>query len=287
MHQGELSTAQAHAERALELYKPDQHAFLVSTFTVDMGIFVAVHSSHCAWYLGKADTALAQCHQATMAARESYHPFSLTVAHAYLAMLYGFRREWRKAQEWALMTEALSAEHAFPYYHAWAIYIQGWALAGQGELEQGIFLMEQGMADYRAMRTGLRKSFYLVHLGEAYARIGDTSKGLSLLDEAFAAASAHGERVHEAEIWRLRGEFLQSQGHSIDAVEASFRQAIETASSQKAKALELRAAISLSHLWHKQGRIEESRQLLRTTYKYFTEGFDTPDLLEAKVLLST
>jgi adenylate cyclase len=271
----------------LELYKPDQHSFLVSTFPVDMGIFVAVHGSHGAWYLGKADTALAQCRQATMAAQESSHPFSITVAHAYLAMLYGFRREWRQAQEWALTTDALSMEHAFPYYHAWAIYVQGWALAEQGELERGIILMEQAMADYRAMRTGLRKSFYLAHLGEAYARTGNTSKGLHLLEEAFAAACEYGERVHEAEIWRLRGEFLQLQGDTTDAVEMSFRQAIETAGRQEAKALELRAVTSLSRLWQRQGKFQEVQQLLGTTYTWFTEGFDTPDLLEAKALLGT
>jgi adenylate cyclase len=135
--------------------------------------------------------------------------------------------------------------------------------------------MEQGMADFRAMRTGLRQPFYLAHLGEAYAKKGDVSKGLHLLEEALAAARKHGERVHEAEILRLRGEFLQLQDHTTGAVEASFRQAIETASRQEARALELRAVISLSRLWQRRGKVQEARQLLGVTYTRFTEGFDT------------
>jgi adenylate cyclase len=287
LHQGELRAAQAHMQRALELYEPEQHSFLVSTFPLDMGVFAAVYGSHGMWYLAKADAALAQCRQAAMAARASSHPFGETVAHGYLAMLHGFRREWRQAQEWALTTDALSMEHAFPYYHAWAIYVQGWALAEQGEQERGLALMEEGMADFRAMRTGLREPFFLAHLGEAYAKKGDVSKGLHLLEEALAAARKHGERVHEAEILRLRGEFLQLQDHATDAVEALFHQAIETASRQEAKALELRAVISLSRLWQRQGKIQEARQLLGVTYARFTEGFDTSDLLEAKALLDT
>jgi predicted ATPase len=285
IHQGELRKAQAHAQRALELYKPEQHSFLVSMFPVDMGIFVAAHGSHCIWYLGEMESALAQCRQAMMAARASSHPFSVTMAYAYLAMLHGFRREWHQAQEWAIATSALSTEHAFPYYGAWAIYIHGWALTEQGEQEQGIAFMEQGLADFRTMRTGLREPFYLAHLGEAYLQAGDTSKALHLLDDALAAALKYGERVHEAEILRLRGESLRLLDHDNGKAESSFHQAIETARRQEAKSLELRAATSLCRLWQTQGKRAKAHALLAEIYGCFTEGFDTADLIEAKALL--
>jgi predicted ATPase len=285
IHLGAFKTAEAHAQQALEAYERLRHPFPFATFTVELGVFTLAYDAHCAWYLGKADTALAHGRQAVQVAERRSHPFSLTVAQAYLAMLHGYRREWPQAYEWAEAAELLSTKHNFPYYQAWATFVRGWALAEQGQLDQGIALMKQGMADFRAMRTGLREPFYLALLGEAYAKQGNSQTGLQLFAQALAAAERSGERCYEAEIWRLRGELTKLQGEATDAVEACYTQALATARQQEAKSLQLRAAASLAQLWHEQGNHPEAHCVLSETYAWFSEGFDTADLQEAKALL--
>ncbi|HXF64684.1 MAG TPA: AAA family ATPase [Caldilineaceae bacterium] len=285
IHQGEFRTARLHAQHSLAAYGRLRRPFPLATFTMELGIFTLAYDAHGAWYLGNVDTALAECRQAVILARDLSHPFSLVVAEAYLAMLHGFRREWSQAERWIASINALSAVHGFPYYRAWAAYLLGWALAEQGELAQGIARMEEGMAEFRAMRTGLRQSFYLAHLGMAQARAGDPATGLHLLAEALDAAHQSGERCHEAEIWRLRGEVCAMQGESAEIIEGYYLRAIAIAQQQEAKSLELRAAVSLARLWQGQGRRAAAVQRLAPVYEWFTEGFETPDLQEATALL--
>jgi predicted ATPase len=139
---------------------------------------------------------------------------------------------------------------------------------------------------YRATGAELTRSYYLALLAEAYGTMGQPEAGLIVLAEALTLADKTGERFYEPEIHRLKGALLQQQSADNHAeAQACFHRALDIARSQQAKSLELRAATSLSRLWQQQGKRNEARQLLAEVYSWFTEGFDTPDLREAKALL--
>lgn len=179
----------------------------------------------------------------------------------------------------------LCSEQRFPYFLAWGTILQGWALATQGEGEAGIAQMRQGLVAHRATGAEEHRPFFLALLAEAYERAGQAEEGLSVLAEALAAVDRTGERVYEAELYRLKGELLQKQAVVVGAVEECFRHAVSVARQQSAKSLELRAVISLSSLLKAQGKTAEARQMLTEIHAWFTEGFDTADLREAKALL--
>jgi predicted ATPase len=145
--------------------------------------------------------------------------------------------------------------------------------------------MRQGLAEFQALAIHAPAPYYLALLAEAYGEVGQPAEGLALLAEALAIVDKGEVRHYEAELYRLKGELSLMQGEEEVAAEADFRQAIDIARRQGAKSLELRAATSLSRLWLKGGKPDEARQILADVYNWFTEGFDTADLLEAKALL--
>jgi predicted ATPase len=168
--------------------------------------------------------------------------------------------------------------------------LRGWALAEQRE--EGIAQIRQGMAAYQAMGTELGQSYFLAYLAEAYRKGRQAEEGLSVLAEALAAVDRTGERVYEAELYRLKGELTLQQSSMQRLVsgvqkeaEECFWKAIEIARHQQAKSLELRASMSLARLWQQQGKHHAARNTLSEIYGWFTEGFDTKDLQEAKALL--
>ena len=163
--------------------------------------------------------------------------------------------------------------------------MQGWALAAQGQAMEGIAWMRRGHNAWQATGAELDRPYFLVLLAEAYGNVGQVNEGLGLLAEASAVVE-EGERYWEAELYRLKGELLlaSSAAHHTEA-ETGFRQALDVARHQQAKSLELRAAMSLSRLWQRQGKHTEAHDLLAPIYGWFTEGFDTADLQEAKGLL--
>jgi predicted ATPase len=173
--------------------------------------------------------------------------------------------------------------------------LRGWALVAQGQAEKGIAQIRQGLTTYQATGAELICPYWLALLAEAYEKGGQAEEGLAVLAEALAAVEKTGERWWEAELYRLKGELLlQSGGQSLEpgvthpqsaTAETCFQQALEIARRQQAKSLELRAAMSLSRLWQRQGKRDTARQLLAESYDWFTEGFDTADLQEAKALL--
>jgi predicted ATPase len=182
--------------------------------------------------------------------------------------------------------------------------LQGWALAEQGQVEGGITQIRQGLATRQAIGAGIYQSYFLALLAEAYGKAGKVEDGLTALVEALTVVDNSGERFYEAELYRLKGELsLQSkqvktsQGKSAVTnpqsptpspqaeAEACFHKAIEIARRQQAKSLELRAVMSLARLWQQQGKKEGACQMLAEIYGWFTEGFETKDLQEAKVLL--
>jgi predicted ATPase len=181
---------------------------------------------------------------------------------------------------------ALAAEQGFAYWATQGTILQGWALATQGHKEAGIAQMRQGLADRQATGTELARPYFLGLLAEAYGQAGQVGEGLAVLAEALTAVDHTGERLYEAELQRLTGAFLLKQAVADEPqAEACFHQALAVARHQQAKSLELRATVSLSRLWQCQGQCHAARMLLAPIYGWFTEGFDTPDLQEAKALL--
>jgi predicted ATPase len=184
---------------------------------------------------------------------------------------------------------ALAREQGFVQRLAGGTVLWGSALAMQGAGMEGISEMRQGLATYQAIGAGLGLTHYLALLAEAYAQAGQTTAGLATVAEALGVVDTYGERFCEAELCRLKGELLLVQEDTrpteVEA-EACFRQALNVARRQEAKALELRAAMSLSRLWQCQGKRAEAYELLAPIYGWFTEGFDTADLQEAKALLA-
>jgi class 3 adenylate cyclase/predicted ATPase len=220
-------------------------------------------------------------------ARELSRPFSLVYALTFAARLHQDRREGQLTQERGETAMLLSTDQGFPEWVAVASILRGWALARQGWKKEGIAQMCQGLADYRTLGAELWRSYGLSLLAEAYGQVGQAEEGLRVLAEGLVAAHTSGQRLYEAELYRLNGELLQQQAiPDARAAEACFRRAREIARHQQAKSWELRAAMSLSRLWQQQGKREQARELLAPIYGWFTEGFDTADLQEAEALLA-
>jgi predicted ATPase len=214
----------------------------------------------------------------------------------WTAIIHDLRREGRAAQAHAEAAIAACLEQEYALYIGAGTLTRGWALAEQGQLEEGIAQMRQGLAAWSA-ETG--QTFWPALLAAAYGRAGQTEEGLSILAEALAVTNKTGERFYEAEVYRLKGILtLQSkvqgpkpvlslvEGSKVEEeAEECFKKAIEIACKQQAKALELRAATSLARLWQQQGKQKEAHEMLAAVYNWFTEGFDTKDLQEARALL--
>ena len=165
--------------------------------------------------------------------------------------------------------------------------LQGWALAEQEQGEEGLNQIREGLAAWRATGSELYRSHLLALFAEAYGRGGQAEEGLRVVDEALALVERTEERYYEAELHRLKGELILQQSQDIEEAETCFHKALAVARHQQAKSWELRAATSLARLWQEQGKVEEARELLGPVYGWFTEGFDTADLKDAKTLLDS
>ena len=284
-HSGDYVTSWRHLEQAHTLYDPQQRPTHV-TLGVDLRVFTLSYMSHTLWGLGYPEQAVQRSGEALALARDVHHPFSLALTQAYAAMLHQFRQEPHTASKHADMALALCTEHRIAYYLAWATIIQGWALAEQHRREEGLTQMQQGLTAFQATGGRLRLPYYLALLAEAYGHSGQVEKGLHLLDKACADMQQTGEHFWEAEQHRLQAELLLAHSTADQTTAAAYlHQALEVARRQQAKSLELRAATSLARLWQSQGKRSEAYDLLAPVYGWFTEGFDTADLQEAKALL--
>jgi predicted ATPase len=204
------------------------------------------------------------------------------------AAIHQLRREGRAAQEYGEALISLAKEQGFPYQMVFGAIHRGWALAHQGQAQEGIEQITQGSLAYRATGAELDRPYFLALLAEAHGTMGQPEAGLTTLAEALTVVDKTGERWYEAEIYRLKGALLLQQNANNQAeAENCFQQAIVVAQNQQAKSWELRAATSLARLWQQQGKRQEAHDLLAPVYHWFTEGFDTADLQEAKALLDT
>jgi predicted ATPase len=240
------------------------------------------------WLLGYPAQALARLHEALALAHALVHPYSLAFARCWAAIAYQLRRDVPATYEQAAAAVALATAQGFPLLAAWGTIFCGWALALQGQDEAGLAQVHQGLAAWRATGAAVSVPLFCTVLAEVSDHLGHTADGLQALAEAHTLVEQHEERWWEAEVCRLRGIVLLRQtGTSPAEAEAWVQRALDVARRQEAKSLELRAAMSLSRLWQHQGKRTEAYELLLPIYGWFTEGFDTADLQEAKALLDT
>ena len=280
---GELVPACAHLEQALTLPSPKpDHALPF------WAVVPRAYAALTLWRLGYPDQALTRVHEMLTYAQGLSHAYSLVRALFYAASLHQLRREVRATQERAEAALALLTEQEFGQWVGSVTFQQGWVRAMQGQHEEGIAQMHQGLAAKQAAGSVNRLSESLAWLAEAYGEIGQAEEGLRLLAEALTWVDTTGERHFEAEVYRIKGELLLQQAvPDAPQAEACFQQALAVARHQQAKSWELRTAMSLSRLWQRQGQRAAARELLASVYGWFTEGFDTADLQEAKALLET
>jgi adenylate cyclase len=303
-HLGELVSARAHLEQTIALYDPEQHRSHAVLYGRDPGVWSRQYAALARWLLGFPDQALKGSRDALTLAHESARLYSLAFALTLAAVLHQYRREEHAACEQAEATMTLSTEQGFPFWLAMGTIVHGWALAEQGQAEEGIAQMQQSMTAFRAIGTELARPHFLALLTEGYKEMGRVEEGLSALAEALAVVDKTGERWYEVELYRLKGELtlqqwkVESQKSKVPnpqplapstqvegEAEKCFLKAIEIAQKQQAKSLELRATVSLARLWQSQGKRHAARDMLSVIYNWFTEGVDTADLKEAKALL--
>ena len=288
---GEFASSRKHCEAGMALYDPQQHRPHVALYGQDPGVGCLYFGAWTLWYLGYPDQALKSSEQALTLARESLHPFSPAWALTSAGFVHEMRGRDEAAQQQAEAIIALSTEQGFPPFLAFANVMRGSALAAQGEAEKGMAQIREGMAVSRTIGQEGGRSYILALLADAQGKAGQAEEGLTTVAEAMAVVEQTEERYHEAELYRLKGELtLQSQVAGQKSkfekeAEACFHKAIEIARQQQAKSPELRAATSLTRLWQQQDKQVEAHQLLSEIYNWFTEGFYTKDLQDAKVLL--
>jgi predicted ATPase len=231
--------------------------------------------------LGYIDQARSLRDEALLEARRLGHVHTLTFVFANQNWINWLTRAPMVNIEESL---ALTTAHGFPYFLSWARAYHGRSLIALGQAEEGLALVTQGLAEHRAAGAFVNTPVHLSFRAEAYAMLGQHAEGLSCLDEAAQFVETTEERTHEAELHRMRGDLLVAAGDHA-AAERYYRQAIAVAEPQSARLFQLRASTSLGRLWCDQGKRTEARDLLGPIYNWFTEGFDAPDLKDAKALL--
>jgi predicted ATPase len=284
---GALPAAHQHLRDGIARYTPEQRHAPVFRMGQDPGVACREYAAVTLWVLGYPAQALARLHEALTLAHALSHPFSLAWARCRAAFVFQFCRDVPAVYEQAEAAVALSTEQGFPQWAAWGTSLRGWALARQGQGEAGLAQVRQGIAAWRTTGAAAHVPYFCTLLADVCDHLGHPEDGLQALAEAHTLVEQHEERWWEAEVCRLRGVLLLRQPRTpLAEAEACFQQALDIARRQQAKSLELRAAMSLCRLWQQQGRRPEADDLLAPIYGWFTEGFDTADLQEAKALLA-
>jgi predicted ATPase len=283
---GDYRAALAHAETAASLHRPDEHRDSAFRFGQDIGVSAFVCLAWALWHRGYPDQSARAADRALAYSRQLGHAHTLAYALGFAGMAAVFARDVATARAHSNDCVALASEHGFAHWAAFGRSLRGWAIAQQGEAMAGTARIRDGIAAAEATGSRIAIPFHLAPLAEALALAGKIEEALAALDDALAQAAVSGARAWDAEIHRLHGELTARLPYPDPAkAEESFRTALAIAREQGTRGYELRAATSLARLWREQGRQTEARDLLAPLYGWFTEGFDTADLKDAKALL--
>jgi predicted ATPase len=284
---GDFAEALEHLDRAVTLYDPLEHRPLAARFSQDGRVAALVFRSATLWYLGRPETAILDALQAIKYARELGQAPSLMYA-LFVAAANATLNSGKFALANSLIDEllALADEKDARFWKAEGTILKGLVLAQSGEARAAVAMIESGIAAYRAIGSTVTLPIYLCGLASAYAETGNVNEAGRCIAEAVKAMETTKERQWEAEICRVAGQIaLRLPQPDLETAQAHFKRALKVARAQQAKSLELRAAMSLAQLWRDQGKRHEAHELIAPVYGWFTEGFDTRDLKEAKALL--
>jgi predicted ATPase len=293
---GELVAARPHFEQIAALYNVEQHRPLTFQYGGDPGSAGLSTGALDLWLLGYPDQARQWNDWALLLAREGAHPYTLAYTLSASFWFHDFFQERTGAQQQAEEVIAIATKQGLTLWLAWGTMIRGWALVKQGQSEAGIAQMVQGLAAARATGAEFFRTQRLTLLAQAYHSVGEPAAGLCV-GRGGGSDEKTGERYWEAEIYRLKGELLlraRGAARSHDGVkgmqhakspEGCFLTAIAIARRQEGRSLELRATVSLARLWQQHGKTDAAQRMLTDIYSWFTEGFDTVDLQQAKALL--
>jgi class 3 adenylate cyclase/predicted ATPase len=287
LYMGAITSAYTHLAQGISLDDPQQHRALPFLYGgTDSGVFCRGQGAWALWFLGYADQGLTRIDEAVTLAQQMAHPFNLNFSLIATALFHQLRHEVRFTQEHSEAAMGLAKEQGFSYWMAFSAILHGWALAHQGQAQEGIEQINQGLIAYRATGAEILRSYFLALLAEVHGIIEHPDIGLTALSEALLLTDAARVHWYESELYRLKGTLLLNLASDNQSeAETCFHKAIAIAQNQSSKSWELRAATSLARLWQQQGKRQEAHDLLAPIYGWFTEGFDTADLQGAKTLL--
>jgi len=314
----EFITAREHFDKALNLYDPQQHRFMALIYGDDPGITCLSLRAFSLWFLGYPEQALRSAQEGLALARALDLPYNLSFALDIVTWIHFYRGEHQAAQTCLELLSPLVRDQGFQFFSAESVILQGWVMTERGQEAEGLVQMRSGVVAFHATGAEMSRPTHLGLLAKTYGKVRQIQEGLATLAEAFAVMEKTGEDCLAVELYRLKGELvLQSRVRGpesqkerqkakgkgqktkitspqpltpstqgvVQEAEACFLKAIEIARRQQAKSLELRATVSLARLRQQQGNQKEAHRMLSTVYGWFTEGFDTADLREAKALL--
>lgn len=218
---GELVPAREHFEHGIALYDPQQHHSHAFRYGLDPGVSCLIYAAYVLWYLGYPDQAVKRIQEVVKLAQELAHPLSLVQAHHSAAVVYLNRREAHAVQEYAEAEIALAIEQGFRQFWAYGTIRRGWALVQQGQGEEGLTQLHEGLAALRATGAQMTQALFLATLAEAYGTVGRTEEGLAVLTEALEIIDKMGDRVNEAELYRLKGQLTLQSKTSLGQVKTS------------------------------------------------------------------
>ncbi|MEP7271029.1 MAG: protein kinase [Acidobacteriota bacterium] len=286
---GQIEIAREHFEQTIAIHDSNN---INSPLSLYGGVLSRAHLARMLLYLGYPDRAHQLIDEASAKAEQLGHPIGLANVLALAAYHQAFNGNAQRTEDLAGAINWYAEEHGLPYYAAIAMMMRGWAIAAQGQLEDGIALIRKGLALYEATGTRQQVTYFLLLLVEALKNAGHVDEALETLTEALETAKQTDEQYYMSELLRLKGELLLASappgGSSPTHLEAEtcYRQSIETARERNARSFELRAVMSLARLQQQQGRHAEAHAMLEEVYDWFTEGFETTDLKEALALLA-
>jgi len=284
-HQGELLTCRQHFEDASTLYNPAAHTQYIQLYRFDPGIYAKSEMIRTLWLLGYPDQARREAEDTLALARGLSSPLSLAFCYCIVIFLYQLLREAENAREIGKACIALCDEHGIQWERAWVECTYGWAIAELGQTEEGISLIRGCLNTQHVIGNEVALPQSQAILSEALWHAGRDDEALQAAEEGLAVSTRTGDHYYDAGLWRLRGQLLEIQDNVVDA-ESCYHRALEIARQQAARSFELRAGTSLARLWQKQGKRSEAELLLSGIYEGFTEGFETPDVSDARSLLA-
>jgi predicted ATPase len=283
---GDFEASRVQLDRGIALYNAVEHRQLATRFGVDIRVSILTFRSIVSWMLGYPDAALAYAKQAVNEAREIGQAATLMNMLSITTYTYLFCGSYPLASAHIDELATLADEKGAVYSNAFAMWLQGVLLALTGKAAEAVHTLTSGITAWRSTGATVMQPVQLSTLATAYAQLGQFDEAWRCVGEATTAVQTTKERWFEAEVSRIAGEIvLVSPEPDVQKAQAHFGRALAVAGQQQAKSWELRAAMSMARLWRDQGKRDKARELLAPVYGWFTEGFDTLDLKEAKALL--